>query len=498
MTLLVLPIVLPLLSAAFSLLAWNNYPLQRVLSSVGMSALLSAAIALLWRVWQAGVQATHIGDWPAPFGITLVADTFSALMVLLAAMAGLLTVVYSFSDIGTERERFGYHPLLQIMIMGVCGAFLTGDIFNLFVWFEVLLIASFGLMALGGESTQIRGAIIYVVLNLLASTLFLVALGILYGLAGTLNMADLALKLRNAAQPGLVSTLAVLFLLVFGIKAALFPLFFWLPDSYPASPVVVSAVFAALLTKVGIYALLRVFTLIFTRDVGYTQTLLLLIAGLTMLVGVLGALAQREFRRVLSFLIISQMGYITMGLGLYTPSALGGAIFYIVEDVIALQCLFLVSGVIYRLHQTNQLAAVGGIYQGYPWIALLYLIPALSLAGLPPLAGFVGKLALVQSGLAIGQYAIVATALLVALCTLLCVGRLWSSVFWRVVPRVLHSAAPLPRQQMALLIMPIVVLASLTVLLGLFAEPVLRLSFHAADQLWNPSAYIQAVLGRER
>ncbi len=502
MALLILPIIIPFATAILSLLFRRSAAAQRAISLLGATALLGAAIALLNVVWSDGIQATQMGDWPAPFGITLVADAFSAIMVTLAALTLLATVVYSLADIDVRREAFGYYPLLNVMVMGICGAFLTGDIFNLYVWFEVLLIASFVLMALDGDQAQMKGAIKYVVINLIASTLFLVAAGLLYGLAGTLNMADLAVKLRDVARPDLVATVAMLFLIVFGIKAAVFPLFFWLPDSYPTPPAAISAIFAGLLTKVGVYALIRVFTLIFVQDVAYTHTLILVIAGLTMVAGVLGALAQTEFRRVLSFLIVSQVGYAVMGLGLYTSGALAASVFYIIEDVVALQCLFLVSGVVYRLNRSENISVMGGIYRTYPGIALLFLIPALSLAGFPPLSGFFGKLALLQSGLAVEQYAIVATALVVAALTLFCIGRVWSDAFLKPSPApgsagvlVRSAALSSSRAQMIGMLIPVVVLVALVIGIGLLAEPVFGLATRAAEQLWSPSDYIQVVLG---
>ncbi|HSE87300.1 MAG TPA: proton-conducting transporter membrane subunit, partial [Candidatus Binatia bacterium] len=247
--LLVLPIIVPLVTAAISLLAWRSRPLQRLLGITGTLALLGSGLLLLSWVSEHGIQAVQMGNWPAPFGITLVADLFSAIMVTLAGFMGFAVVVYSFVGIDPEREAFGYYPLLLILLMGVCGAFLTGDLFNLYVWFEVMLMASFVLLGLGGEQPQMEGAIKYVTLNLVSSALFLAAVGILYGLAGTLNMAELAIKLREGAQPELTTTVALMFLIAFGIKAAAFPLFFWLPASYHTPPVAVAAIFSALLTK---------------------------------------------------------------------------------------------------------------------------------------------------------------------------------------------------------------------------------------------------------
>ena len=319
MNLLVLPILLPLVTAALTLLCWRSVPAQRWISSLGATALLAAAILLFVEVRQNGVIASQLGNWPAPFGITLVADLFSAVMVLMAGLIGWVAAIYSLGSVDRQREETGYYPFVHFLLMGVCGVFLTGDLFNLYVWFEVMLMASFVLMALGGDRFQMEGAFKYVVLNLISSVFFLTGIGIIYGLTGTLNLADLAQQLPLLENQALVTTLAMLFITTFGIKAGIFPLFFWLPASYHTPPVAVTALFAGLLTKVGIYSLIRVFTLLFVGDLGYTHTILLVLGGLTMVTGVLGAVAQEDIRRLLSFHIISQIGYMVMGLG-RTPS----------------------------------------------------------------------------------------------------------------------------------------------------------------------------------
>lgn len=502
--LLILPIIIPLATAAISMLAWRSRRTQRWLSAVGAIMLLGAAVALLVTVWRDGIQATQMGSWPAPFGITFVADLFSATMVVLTGLMGLAVVIYSLTGVGIDvrRELYGYYPLLQILLMGVCGAFLTGDIFNLYVWFEVMLISSFVLLALGGERAQVEGAIKYVTINLLSSAVFLVAAGFLYGLTGTLNMADLAVKLRDTGQPGLVTTLAMLFLVTFGIKAAIFPLFFWLPESYHTPPVAVSAIFAGLLTKVGVYALIRVFTLLFTHDVAYTHTLILVLAVLTMVVGVLGAASQSEFRRILSFHIVSQIGYMVVGLGLFTPLALAGSVFYIVHHIIVKTNLFLVSGIVHRLRGTYELKHLGGLYQAYPGLAILFLIPALSLAGIPPLSGFWAKFTIARAGLEIEQYMVVAAALVVGVLTLFSMTKIWNEAFWKPVPVSTEAvaaaetvgAAP-TRRRMGVLLSPIIALALITVFIGLSAEPLMLLATRAAAELLQPAGYIQAVLG---
>ena len=263
--LIVLPILIPLITAILTLLLWHYRAWQRILSVIGAALHLVAVLGLLMVVRQDGIQAVQIGSWPAPFGITLVADLFSAIMLVLTGIIGLAVAVYSLGNIDARRESFGYYPLYHVLLMGISGAFLTGDMFNLYVWFEVMLIASFVLMALGGERPQMEGALKYVTLNLISSAIFLAAVGVLYGVTGTLNMADLATQLP-LIEPGMVNTLAMMFLVAFGIKAAVFPLFFWLPAAYHTPPAAVSAIFAGMLTKVGVYALIRVFTLIFITD----------------------------------------------------------------------------------------------------------------------------------------------------------------------------------------------------------------------------------------
>ena len=323
--LLMLPILIPLITAIVCLFFWRSRTVQRAVAVTGSALLLAAGLALLARVAHAGIQTTQAGAWPAPYGITLVADLLSAIMVVMAGLMSLAVTIYSLISMDQRREAFGYYPLLNILLMGVGGAFLTGDLFNLYVWFEVMLIASFVLLALGGERPQLEGAIKYVTINLVSSAIFLAAVAILYNQTGTLNMADLAVQIRQTQSPGLVTTLAMMFLVCFGIKAAIFPLYFWLPASYHTPPVAVTAVFAGLLTKVGVYSMIRVFTLIFTENGHYIHGLLIVLGGLTMVIGVLGAVSQNEFRRILSVHIISQIGYMIMGLGIFTPLAINSA-----------------------------------------------------------------------------------------------------------------------------------------------------------------------------
>jgi multicomponent Na+:H+ antiporter subunit D len=496
--LLLLPILIPVLTAMVALLVRGSRLAVRAVSVTGAVMLLVAGCALFAAVWSEGPQVLRLGNWPAPFGVVFVADLLSAVLVVLTGLAGLAVTVYSLGAIDAARERFGYHTLLHVLLMGVCGAFLTGDLFNLYVWFEVLLIASFVLLALGGERAQMEGAVKYVTINLLSSALFLIAVGLLYAEAGTLTMAHLAERLPLLENQALLTAIAALLLVAFGIKAAVFPLFFWLPAAYHTPPPVVSAIFAGLLTKVGVYALLRTFTLVFVQDVAFTHTLVLATAGVTMLVGVLGALAQRELRRVLSFLIVSHIGFAILGLGLFSERGLAGAVFYLVEDIVVLTALFLASGVVRELGGDERLDYLGGLAERAPLLALAFFLPALSLAGVPPLSGFFAKLALLRAALEAGHYLVVVAALLTSVLTLLVVLRTWAEVFWKT-PHDHRPQRPERRKSTngaRWMGAPTLVLGLLPLVLGLAVGPAFVVAARAGAQLWSPAAYIAATLGR--
>ena len=487
-TLLVLPIVIPLVTAALALAAWQSVRVQRVVTVIGSATLLVTAVVLMRAVDDAGVLATQAGGWPAPFGITIVADLFSALMVLLAAVVGCAIAMFSVMSTSEDEERLGYYPLLSILMMGICGAFLTGDIFDLYVWFEVMLMSSFVLLAMGGSREQTEGAFKYVAINLFSSAIFLTALGLLYPMTGTLNMADLA-GVIETLPPTRVTILAMLFLVAFGIKAALFPMYAWLPASYHTPPAATAAIFAALLTKVGVYTLIRVFTLLFVHDVGYTHTIILVLSGCTMVAGVLGALVQQDMRRVFSFLLISHIGYITMGLGLFTPLALTGAIVYTAHHIIVKAVLFLSAGVVARVSGTYELERLGGLYLRQPVLAVLFLIGGLALSGIPPLSGFFPKVALIQAALTTERYTLVGIAILAGVLTLYAVMRVWAEVFWKADP-----SPGRPHVAVGPTLVPVGALVLCTIGMGVLAQPLFTLGERAAAQLLDRTAYVGAVM----
>ena len=492
--LLVLPVLVPLSTAIAGILLLRAPRAARWASAVGAAGLLASSVALLSATLDGTILVTQAGAWPAPFGITLVADRFAAAMVVVGAVLLAAVVAYSVSGLDRARERAGFHPLVHVLGMGVSGAFLTGDLFNLYVWFEVMLMASFVLVSLGGEREQLTGGLRYVVLNLVSSALFLAGAGLLYATAGTLNMADAAVALRALPAQGTTSVVAALFLLAFGIKAAAFPLFFWLPASYHTPPMPVAALFAGLLTKVGVYALVRTGTLVFDRDRAFTDPLLLGVAALTMVTGVLGAMAQTDVRKVLSFHIVSQIGYMLMGLGLGTRLALAGTVFYVLHHIVVKANLFLVAGAMNRVGGSFSLDRLGALLSRSPLLAAAFLVPALSLAGLPPLSGFWAKYLLVRAGLEAEHGAIVAVALAVSLLTLFSMTKIWAEAFWKPAPEE-ADAPPLSAAERLSLLGPVLSLGAITVAIGLGAGVLFRFADAAAAQLLDSEAYVRAVLG---
>jgi multicomponent Na+:H+ antiporter subunit D len=489
--LLVAPIVWPLLVAVAALAVRTHGRTQRAMGIAGPAGVLVAAIAILVIVDRDGVQAVQLGAWPAPFGISIVADLLSGIMLVTASFVALACLIYAADNVESTRVNHGYFTLTNVLMAGVSGAFLTGDLFNLYVWFEVMLIASFVLLALGGRREQIEGAVKYVTLNLIASAIFLSGAGLTYGVAGTLNMADLAVRLPEIENTAIVTAIATLFMVSFGIKAAAFPIYGWLPASYHTPPTDISALFSGLLTKVGVYALIRAFTLLFTHDTDTTHTVLMIVAGFTMVSGVLGAVAQTEMRRLLSFHIVSQIGYMLMGLAIFTPLAVGAAIFFVVHNMVTKTALFLVAGTVHRIEGTGMLKSLGGFYRSYVLLAVVFGVAAASLAGIPPFSGFIGKFALARAGFEAGSYAIVAVSLAVGALTMYSMTKLWLEVFWKARPT---TDAP-PRPSTRFLVMPAIMLAAGSVGLGLAAGPALDLVVRAGEQLVSQEAYINAVLG---
>lgn len=491
-------LLLPLLGSLLLLLTSARLAIQRVGGVVFSLATFLASLFLLLRVDATGYEVIQVGSWQAPFGITLIADRFSAVMVTVSSFMASAVSVFSIGEIDQKRLKRHFFSLYLLLVFGVNGAFLTGDLFNLYVWFEIMLISSFVLMSMGGEKAELEGGLKYVCLNLFSSALFLAGVGIVYGKAGTLNMADIARHLQGSEDALWAVSSSMLFLVAFGVKAGIFPFFFWLPASYHTPPSAVSAIFAGLLTKVGVYALYRAYTLIFVPIFGEVSSLILVLAVLTMVTGVLGAASHFDMRRILSFHIISQIGYMILGLAFMTPLALAAGIFYLVHHIIVKTNLFLVSGVVIRMYGTCDLARVGGLSKSTPWLAALFFIPAFSLAGVPPLSGFWAKFAMVKAGIQIEAWWSVTAALLVGVLTLYSMTKIWAEAFWKIPPEGLKRLKPNPDLGgMAWMVTPITILSLTTVAIGLFGEPLFAFSERAAAQLLDPQGYIQAVFPHE-
>jgi multicomponent Na+:H+ antiporter subunit D len=493
--LLPIPVVLPLIGAAVSMILGRSRQAQRAVSLAIHVTVLAVAIVIFVRVDRDGIATTSAGGWSAPFGIVLVADRYAALMLVVAAIVLLAVLIYAIGQPGAERSHVGFQSVYLVLTAGVSAAFLTGDLFNLFVAFEMMLTASYVLLTLGGRPEQIRSGTTYIVISLIASALFVSALALLYAATGTVNMADLSEKMATL-PPGVRSAFALLLLVVFGIKAALFPLYFWLPDSYPIAPSPVTAIFAGLLTKVGVYAIFRTQTLLFpesTRPAG----LLLVVAAATMVFGVLGAIAQDDVKRILSFNIVSHVGYMLMGLGFFTVGGLAAAVFYTVHHIVAKTTLFLSGGLIEHAGGSSSLPRLGGLARRTPLLAALFLLPALNLAGIPPFSGFVGKFALVDAGLARHQYVVVGVSLLVSLLSFYSLLKIWTSAFWKRAPEgglpvdgaIGRAGGPF------LMSAPTAALLAVSLAMAVAAGPLYSFTERAAADLLDPTAYRHVVLG---
>ncbi|GAB3317727.1 Na+/H+ antiporter subunit D [Geodermatophilus aquaeductus] len=430
-----LPVLLPLLGAAGALLVARRPTFQRTLSTVVLVAVLAVSVALLFIADAEGAGAVSVGGWPVPLGIVLVVDRLSALMLVVASTVALGVLVFAVgqgaADGSEETPLSIFHPTFLVLVAGVSNAFLAGDLFNLYVGFEILLMASYVLLTLGGTAARIRGGITYIVVSLTSSLLFLAAIALVYAATGTVNMAQLAVRLGELPE-GTQLLLQSMLLVAFGIKAAVFPLSAWLPDSYPTAPAPVTAVFAGLLTKVGVYAIIRTQTLLFPG--GALDDVLMWAALATMLVGILGAVAQSDLRRMLSFTLVSHIGYMVFGIALGTAAGLAGAVFYVAHHIAIQTTLFLVAGLVERQGGTTAVDRLGGLARRSPLLAVLFFVPAMNLAGIPPLSGFIGKLGLLEAGVAEGSaaaYTLVAGGVVTSLLTLLAVGRVWTRAFWR-------------------------------------------------------------------
>lgn len=430
-----LPVVLPAVAAGLALMSAKLPVLQRIIALGTLISLIVLNIAMVWLVDAEGIQTVQIGGWDAPVGITLVADRLSTVMLTVSALVLFCVMWYAISqgirDGGDDEPVAVFLPSYLLLSMGVNMSFLAGDLFNLYVGFEVFLVASYVLLTLGASAARVRAGAGYVMVSMVSSLVFLFAIGMVYASVGTVNMAHIGLRMAEIPS-GTRAAIFGMLLIAFGIKAAVFPLDAWLPDSYPTAPSLVTAVFAGLLTKVGVYSIIRMRSVVFTD--GSLDTLLMWVALATMLVGILGAMAQNDIKRLLSFTLVSHIGYMIFGIALGSAHGLSGAIFYAVHHILVQTALFLVVGLIERQVGTSSLRRLGSLARYSPVLAALYFIPAINLGGIPPLSGFLGKIILLQAGADEGGFLpwlLIGGAVATSLLTLYTMVLVWSKGFWR-------------------------------------------------------------------
>ncbi|GIN21848.1 MAG TPA: Na+/H+ antiporter subunit D [Bacillus bacterium] len=486
---IVFPMVLPLLAGVFLVFLRKYILLQRWISIGVMAFVAGISLYMLNLIQVKGILRLDFGGWQPPFGILFVADSFSGLLVLTTSIVTAICLLYAFFSIDRTREEMFFYPFVLFMVAGVNGSFLTGDIFNLFVCFEVMLLASYILISLGGTKVQLKESVIYVAINVISSWFFLVAVAYLYGTVGTLNMAHLSQRVAESGQTPILTVISILFLIVFALKAGLL-LYFWLPGSYSAPPAAVAALFGALLTKVGIYSLFRIFSLIFYHEPQITHTLIGIMAGLTLIGGSLGAIAYKDIRLIVSYNVIIGAGFILVGLAVSTPAAIEGSIFYLIHDMVSKALLFLLTGTMMILTGTAKMGRMSGLIRNYPILGWLFFIVMLSLAGIPPLSGFLGKVLISQGTIESGSYFLLAISLISSLFVLYSLLRIFKQCFWGESTISEDEEVPLRKG----MLIPGVMLAAISVGIGLGAELLSGYVRDAATVLLNPDIYIEGVL----
>lgn len=488
--LVVLPMIIPLLIGVILAFFPNYIRLQRFLTLMSMIGTLGISIIILNLIQTEGIMTLEFGDWEAPFGIVFVADSFATLLVLTTSLISSIIIIFAFQTIGEKREKLYFYSFVNFLIAGVNGSFLTGDLFNLFVTFEVMLLASYALITLGGKKVQLRESIKYVAVNVVASSLFLIAIAYLYGAIGTLNMAHVSERVAEAGQTPLLTVISLVFLLVFSLKSGLL-LFQWLPGSYSVPPAAVAALFGALLTKVGIYSLYRMFTLIFYHEPQITHTIIAIMAILTIVGGSVGAIAFRDVKQVITYNVVIAVGFILAALAIFTVTSITGGIYYLLHDMIVKALLFTLAGTIIYLTKTSRVDAMSGLIRNYPTLGWFFFITVISLTGIPPLSGFLGKVLVGQGALEAGTYVLLFFTFLSSMVVLYSLLRIFMGTFWG--ETIISEDEQISLKP--LMIIPSAMLIILTFALGLAPEFIAPYVTDASKVLMEPQLYIDAVLG---
>lgn len=484
----VLPIIIPLIAGIILAFFPKKLTLVRTLTKLFIIGNLAVVSYIVWQVFNHGAIILETGDWAAPYGIVIVADQLSVLLALTTNIVAAACAFYAPYSLSDRKEKYYFYSFFFFLISGVSGAFLTGDIFNLFVFFEVLLMASYALIVLGGDKVQLRESVKYVFINLFSSMLFVTAVGFLYGTVGTVNMAQIAQRVQEVDQQGVLTTIGILLFFVFAVKAALFPLYYWMPKSYVVPNPVISALFGALLTKVGIYSIIRVFSLIFIHKIELTHEVFIWIAGLSMIFGIFGALSTNNIKLIIAYNIIPAIGFILMGIGVFNQDAVSGAIYYLIHDMVIKASLFLLVGTIAYAAGTSDLQKFNGLLHYYPFLGWLLFVSGFILAGIPPFSGFIGKLLLLKGSLAAEEIAIVIIALLSSLLILYSIMKIFIRGFWG------EKDASFEPKSIKGRTAPVVVLLAISVFMGIGAEFIYPSVESISKYLLEPANYINAVL----
>jgi multicomponent K+:H+ antiporter subunit D len=493
----ILPILLPLIGGILMLMARPaGIQTQRILNLILVSLLVGVSLVSFNLASSDIQQVVLLGNWQAPFGIVIVLDRLSAMMLLLTSLLALAALWYAIRT-DTDKQGQHFHVLFQMQLFGLNGAFMTGDVFNLFVFFEVLLLASYGLLLHGGGRLRTRAGLHYVVINLVGSTLFLFAVGTLYGILGTLNIADMAIAVKTVSpeDQGIVATAAVLLLVVFGIKAAMFPLYLWLPGAYAYTSAPVAALFA-IMTKVGLYSIIRVHGTIFSEqagDLAFVHVQWVLLLGLiTLALAALGVLAARALRRQVAYLILASVATLMIAIGINNELALTATFYYLIHSTLLGAAMFLVADVILKGRGTYADSLTKAIPIDRPIIVgSVFMVLAIALTGMPPLSGFFGKVMILNSALSHPWFAAILSVVLVAgLLMIVAVCRSGSLMFYSVKKDKSEQSTPLNKSAFVAVIMLMLV----SPLMVIFANPLNEMSSQIAAQLYDQQAYIDAVL----
>ncbi|MFS0750173.1 Na+/H+ antiporter subunit D [Oceanobacillus sp. 1P07AA] len=484
-----MPMMIPILAGILLIFFRHHIKLQRWGSFSVMIANIGISAYILHQIQQNGILRLDFGGWEPPFGILFVADSFAMLLVLTTSIVAALCLVYAFSSTEKSYEHMFFYPFINFLVAGVNGSFLTGDLFNLFVCFEIMLLASYVLIAFGGRKGQLRESIKYVIINVVSSWIFLIAIAYTYGALGTLNFAHLSERIAEQGQTPMLTVVSIVFLTVFALKAGLL-LFFWLPGSYSVPSTAIAALFGALLTKVGIYAMFRVFTLMFYHEPNITHTLIGILAGATLILGSIGAVAYKDVRLIVSYNVVIAVGFILVGLAVATPAALEGSIFYLIHDMIVKALLFLLAGTMIAVTRETRIDYMSGLIRNYPLLGWVFFIVTLALAGIPPLSGFIGKVLVGQGAVEGGSYILLALAFISSIFVLYSLLRVFLTSFWG--ETIISKEDKIPMKKGW--IIPCVILAAGSFILGIGVEPLTVYVKDAAEVLANPQIYIDAVL----